>query len=116
MPGAQGEASSTLQRCIPGLDVPRNEGLICSMATSRDELRNQKRDYFIARSENGELIMEPHCYCGSVLEAEYYCNECNHKCSCTFIACADPEAFSLAEKLIHGTDDFGKFEAAELKD
>ena len=84
------------------------------MAITKDELKNLKRDYFVAHSENGELMMEPHCYCGSALENEYYCKGCNHQCNCTFIACDDPEALAMVERLLRGNPDFQKFEVATL--
>ncbi len=84
------------------------------MAMTLDELKRGKRDYFLARRENDELAMEPFCYCGNVLEADYYCKECDHKCMCTFIACMDPQALAMVESLVHGNPDFAKFEFSAL--
>ncbi len=79
-----------------------------------DELKGRKRDYFLARGVNGELAMEPFCYCGSVLEEDYYCKECDHKCMCTFIVCSDPQALAMVESLVQGSSDFRKFEFSAL--
>ena len=86
------------------------------MAMTLEELKSRKRDYFLARHENDELAMEPFCYCGNVLEADYYCKECDHKCMCTFIACMDPQALAMVENLVHGNSDFAKFEFSALAD
>jgi hypothetical protein len=85
------------------------------MAITRDELRTRRRDYFVARVEAGELLMEPFCWCGQALDDRYSCAVCNHKCECTFVACADPGALAAMEKLVRGTPEFGKFELAPLE-
>ncbi len=84
------------------------------MGTTLSKLRNQKRDYFLARSEGEELQMEPRCYCGRTLEQDYFCPDCNHKCLVTFILCADAGALALAQKLADSPD-FHKFEVAALE-
>ncbi len=85
------------------------------MGITRDELRARKRDYFVARVEDGELLMEPFCYCGNPLDDQYYCKPCEHQCSCTFVACADPGATAMMETLVRSRVDFGKFEIAPLE-
>jgi hypothetical protein len=75
----------------------------------------RKRDYFLARSGDGnELLMEPYCWCGSALEQDYACPECNHQCRVTIIACADPGALSIAQELVRTNVDFRNFEVAML--
>jgi hypothetical protein len=84
------------------------------MGITLDELRNLERDYFLARWENEELVMEPHCCQGHALEDQYQCNECDRKCMCTFIVCQDSEALAKVESLLRGNPDFRKFEVASL--
>jgi len=84
------------------------------MAITLSQLRDRKRDYFLARSEGEELQMEPRCYCGKTLEQDYFCTDCNHKCQVTFILCEDPGALALAQKLA-GSPDFHKFEVDALE-
>jgi hypothetical protein len=82
---------------------------------TRTKLRDSKRDYFVARSGEGdELLMEPYCWCGRALEYDYFCTECSHKCRVTLIACADPRALSIAQALVRTNADFHNFEAATL--
>ncbi len=83
------------------------------MPVTLRDLKEQKRDYFLARSEGEELVMEPFCYCGVTLEQDYFCPACRHKCLVTFIACQDPGALRLARKLA-GSPDFHKFEVDAL--
>jgi hypothetical protein len=85
------------------------------MVVTRTKLRDLKRDYFLARSGGGgELLMEPFCWCGSALEQDYFCTECDHKCRVTLIACADPRALSIAQALVRTNADFHNCEAATL--
>jgi hypothetical protein len=84
------------------------------MAMTVGELKERKRDYFLARSQDDELVMEPFCYCGKTLEQEYFCTDCNHKCHVTLIVCDDPGALALAQKLLAGSPDFHKFEVETL--
>ena len=84
------------------------------MGITRDELTKLERDYFLARWENDELVMEPHCFRGHALDDEYQCNDCGRRCRCTFIACQDPEALAKVEGLLRGNPDFRQFEASPL--
>ncbi len=86
------------------------------MAITRDELKARKRDYFVASVEDGELAMEPFCYCGNALDEQYACAVCNHKCDITFVACADAGALAMMQTLVRSRPaDFGKFECAPLE-
>jgi hypothetical protein len=84
------------------------------MPMTEEEIRSAQRDYFVASWEENELVMEPHCLCGNDLEEDYYCKKCNRKCDITFIACKDPQALSVVEKLLQGNPSFKKFEATLL--
>ena len=85
------------------------------MAVTLDDLKNRKQDYFLARWENEELIMEPFCYCGNELDENYYCEKCQHQCSCTFVACKNLGTLSVVRKFIHGNPRFKGFEASLLE-
>lgn len=84
------------------------------MPIKREDLQKKQKDYFLARWENEELIMEPFCYCGSPLEEDYFCEKCKRQCTCTFVACKDPETLSVVRKFIHGNPRFREFEASLL--
>jgi hypothetical protein len=83
------------------------------MGIALRDLEHRKRDYFLARSQGEELLMEPFCYCGKTLEQDYFCAACNHKCHLTLIVCDDPGALALARKLA-SSPDFHKFEVEAL--
>lgn len=84
------------------------------MATTLSELQARRQDYMLAHWENNELVMEPSCSCGNVLEENYFCGKCNRECECTFIACSDPQALAVVEKLIAGNPNFKNYTAALL--
>jgi hypothetical protein len=84
------------------------------MAITLEALKTLRQDYLLAHWENGELVMEPSCSCGNMLEDDYFCKACGRKCDCTFIACGDTQALSIVEKLIHGNPNFKKFTASLL--
>jgi hypothetical protein len=84
------------------------------MGVTVSELKDRKRDYFLARSGGEELDMEPFCFCGKALEQDYFCPDCNHKCNLTLIVCDDAQALALAQKLA-SSPDFHKFEVEALE-
>lgn len=84
------------------------------MAITLQTLKSSQQDYLLARWENDQLVMEPYCYCGTTLDEDYFCKACNRECNCTFIACNDPQALSIVEKLINGNPSFRNSEASLL--
>jgi hypothetical protein len=82
------------------------------MATDRDTLKSRGIDYLLASIEDGQLVLEPMCSCGTVLEEDYHCPECDRDCKCRFVACIDPQALAIVEKLISGNPNFRNFEAS----
>jgi hypothetical protein len=76
------------------------------MATTLNELASRRQDYLLAYWENNELVMEPSCACGNALSEDFFCSKCNRQCDCTFIACSDPQALAVVEKLIAGNPSF----------
>ena len=85
------------------------------MAISIDALKNSGQDYYLAKWENNQLVVEPFCRCGSSLDVDFYCGECKRECECTFFACNDPQALSVVEKLISGSPDFRNCKASLLE-
>lgn len=82
------------------------------MPITMDALKERAVDYLQASIEDGQLVIEPFCSCGSMLDENYQCPECNRKCDCKFVACEDPQALAIVEKLIAGNPSFRNFEAS----
>lgn len=82
------------------------------MATDPETLKSRGIDYLLAFMEDGQLVMEPRCSCGNILEEDYRCPECDRVCKCQFVACTGPEALAIVEKLIAGNPNFRNFEAS----
>jgi hypothetical protein len=57
----------------------------------------EKSDYFFARLENGELIMEPFCQCNNPLAENYFCEKCGRQCLCSDVICADEATFRFVQ-------------------
>ncbi len=84
------------------------------MAITTDDLRSRAIDYLLASTEDGQLILEPFCSCGSSLDEDYHCEKCGKVCECKFVACSGPQALGIVEKLISGSPNFRNCEAALL--
>ena len=84
------------------------------MPVSLETLKAHEKDYLLAYWENGGLVMEPHCFCGAALEEDYFCGKCSRKCKCKFIACQDPQALTVVQKLLCGNPNFRDYEASLL--
>ena len=78
------------------------------MAPSNEEGR---QDYFIAHLEEGELVMEPHCACGELLQEEYYCEACKRQCVCLEIRCENDETLQHVESTVMKHPSFHNFRA-----
>jgi hypothetical protein len=76
-----------------------------------EQKTGQKKDYFRAIIEADELVMEPHCSCGTHLEEEYFCEKCQKQCTCTEIRCVDEETLEYINKLLHNNASFRNFTA-----
>ncbi len=85
------------------------------MSITMDDLKKEQRDHFIVKWEDGQLVMEPHCFCGDELDEDFFCADCNRKCDCAFLACSDALSLSVAEKLIHGDPTFKNFKASLIR-
>ncbi len=83
---------------------------------TRDALKERETDFLLAYIEDGQLVMEPFCHCGAALDESYRCPECNRPCECRFVACADPQAMAVVEKLISGNPRFRGFDLSLLDD
>ena len=82
------------------------------MAISLDILKSKGIDYLLASIEDGQLVLEPTCSCGTPLEEDYHCPECDRDCKCKFVACTSPQALAIVDKLISGNPNFRNFDAA----
>ncbi|MCK8602241.1 hypothetical protein [Desulfoferrobacter suflitae] len=84
------------------------------MKVNLKELSLRKQDYYVASWEDNQLVMEPFCHCGNSLDEDYFCRQCDRKCHCNFVVCADPQSLSVVEKLIHGNPKFRDYEVSLL--
>lgn len=82
------------------------------MPIELDTLKSRGIDYLLASIEEGQLVMEPFCSCGTMLDENYRCPECERTCECRFVACSGPQALAIVERLISGSPDFRNFEVA----
>ena len=82
------------------------------MPITLDVLKSRGIDYLLATVEDGELVMEPFCSCGNILDENYHCPQCNKVCDCKFIACSGADALSIVEKLVSGNPNFRNFSAS----
>jgi hypothetical protein len=82
------------------------------MAITIAELKSRGIDYIVASIEDGQLVLEPFCSCGTVLDENYHCPECQKVCDCTVVACSDAQALGIVEKLVAGNPGFRNLEAA----
>ncbi len=84
------------------------------MAITPDDLKLRAIDYLLASTEDGHLVLEPFCSCGSALDEDYQCAQCGKICDCKFVACTGVQALGIVEKLISGSPGFRNFEASLL--
>ncbi len=66
---------------------------------------------YYAYLEDGQLVMEPYCSCGSPLDENYNCDKCKQHCHCTDILCEDQATLDLVEKYIRTSPKFRDFHA-----
>ena len=76
-----------------------------------EENKREKKDFFYATLEGGELVMVPHCACGNVLLEDFYCDTCQKQCVCTEIRCQDKAALEYINHLLKGNPSFRNFTA-----
>jgi len=79
-----------------------------------NDLKTREIDYLLASVKGGELVLEPFCSCGAALDENYHCHRCGKVCECNFVACADPRALGVVEKLIAGNPRFRNYKASLL--
>ncbi len=70
------------------------------------------QDFYRARLENGELIMEPFCACGKALNEDYFCDRCQRKCRCEQVFCRDQETLDKVTHYILKSSQFSGFKAS----
>lgn len=59
--------------------------------------------------EDGQLVMEPYCSCGSPLDENYHCKKCDKHCKCTDVLCEDQATLTLVEKYVRTSPKFRNF-------
>ena len=82
------------------------------MPITLDTLKERGIEYFLASMEDGQLVMEPFCSCGNILDENFHCPSCNKVCDCRFVACTNPDSLAIVEKLVAGNPSFRNFEAS----
>ncbi|SPF48175.1 conserved hypothetical protein [Syntrophobacter sp. SbD1] len=85
------------------------------MPITLDGLKLRAVDYLLASMEDGQLVFEPFCSCGSTLDQDYHCAQCGKVCDCKFVACSGAQTLGIVEKLISGNPGFRGFEALLLE-
>ena len=66
---------------------------------------------YYAYLEDGQLVMEPYCSCGNLLDEYYLCDKCKRHCRCTDILCEDQATLNLVEKYIRTSPRLRNFNA-----
>ena len=66
---------------------------------------------YYAYLEDGQLVMEPYCSCGTPLDENYNCEKCDKHCKCTDILCEDQATLTLVEKYMRTSPKFRNFKA-----
>ncbi len=66
---------------------------------------------YYASLEDGQLVMEPYCSCGNLLDEYYLCDKCKRHCRCTDILCEDQATLNLVEKYIRTSPRLRNFNA-----
>ncbi|MEM5788572.1 MAG: hypothetical protein AAGU11_14765 [Syntrophobacteraceae bacterium] len=84
------------------------------MATTLQFLKANGIDYLLASIEDGQLILEPFCSCGNLLDEKYHCPECNKVCECRMVACTSAQSLAIVERLVAGNPNFRGFDATLL--
>lgn len=77
------------------------------MATQEEN----KKGFFKAMLEEGELVMEPYCECGELLDEEYNCESCHEHCLCLEVRCDSQPTLERVQQFIDHNERFGKFKA-----
>ena len=67
---------------------------------------------FYAYLEDGQLVMEPYCSCGNLLDEYYHCEKCKRYCRCTDILCENQATLNLVEKYIRTSPRLRNFNAS----
>ena len=79
------------------------------------EDEERPRDHYKGKIKNGSLEMKPYCACGNLLDDNYFCDRCQHRCHCNLIVCEDQETLDKVNAYIRKSPSFSAFRA-KLKD
>lgn len=81
------------------------------MAESKGNAPASKLDVYYAYLENGELVLEPYCCCGTALDESYRCERCQRHVHPTDILCEDTGTLNMVEKYMRTSPKFRNFRA-----
>lgn len=70
-----------------------------------------REDFYRAYLENGELVMQPFCACGNMLDENYYCENCSRQCRCYLILCKDGATLARVQANIRKSPQFSVYRA-----
>ena len=70
-----------------------------------------REDFYLAYLENGELVMQPFCACGNMLDENYYCETCSRQCRCYLIVCKDGATLAQVQANIRKSPQFSVYRA-----
>ena len=79
------------------------------------EDEGRPRDHYKASIEDGSLEMKPYCFCGNMLDENYFCDKCQKRCHCNLIVCEDEATLDMVNTFIRKSSSFSAFRA-KLKD
>lgn len=82
---------------------------------SIEELRERDEPFFLAFWENQELVMEPRCSCGEILEENFYCVKCGKSVDISSFVCRSTDVLPIVEKLMRGNPEFKYFKLYLLR-
>ncbi|MCX7823458.1 MAG: hypothetical protein N2260_08465 [Syntrophobacterales bacterium] len=82
---------------------------------SIEDLKKRDEPFFLAFLENQELVMEPRCSCGEILEENFYCVGCKKSVDISCFVCRSTDVLPIVEKLIRGNPEFKYFKLYLLR-
>ncbi len=82
---------------------------------SFSDLKERCENFFLVLWENNELVFEPRCFCGEILEEGFFCPSCKAFREIRCFVCEKPELFSVVQKFTRGSPDFKDFKVYLLE-
>ncbi len=82
---------------------------------TKEDMKQNETSYFLASWEDNQLVLEPYCFCGEMLEENFFCPRCRENRAIDVILCREFKIVGIVEKFIHGNPQFKDFRAYLLK-